>query len=127
VIRVWSILTLSEVTHIAPTDEVSYFKAFLLRAKQQCQHKTFGHPWLPKFSGGVNPTSQHLIFENFFCVPRGILRSKLGIAVFHHHLIIHVIRDTFRNSVLFMTSTSPDTKFITVVTIISSQYNVRNV
>jgi len=71
--------------HRAPTDEVSYFKAFPLHAKQHRQDETFGRPWLQKFSGGVNPISQHLIFEKFYHVAAGILRSKLCLVVFHHH------------------------------------------
>jgi len=56
----------------APTDETSYFKAFPLHAKQQCQDETFWHPWLAKFSGSVNPTSQHLICEKFSVWPEGL-------------------------------------------------------
>jgi len=70
--------------HRAPKDEVLHFKVFSLHAKQQCLDETFGRPQLAKVSGGVYPTSKHLIFEKFFCVPWGILRSKPGIPVCHH-------------------------------------------
>jgi len=90
VVRGCSILTLFEVMHRAPTDEVSYSKAFPLHAKQHRQDETFGRHWLPKLSGGVIPISQHLIFEKFYHVAARILKSKLCLVVFHHHQIIHV-------------------------------------